>query len=95
MLEIKNIAVEPVFQKKGLGRALIAYIENTHRQPILFCWWAPAKKPHRALYENAASAIRIESQTSSPTTTTIPFARAACRQDMVHTKRSQANPALA
>ena len=32
VLEIKNIAVEPAFQKKGLGRALIAYIENTHRQ---------------------------------------------------------------
>lgn len=32
VLEIKNIAVAPAFQKKGLGRALIAYIENTHRQ---------------------------------------------------------------
>ena len=32
VLEIKNIAVEPAFQKKGLGHALIAYIENTHRQ---------------------------------------------------------------
>ena len=32
VLEIKNIAVEPAFQKTGLGRALIAYIENTHRQ---------------------------------------------------------------
>ena len=32
VLEIKNIAVEPAFQKKGLGRALIAYIENAYRQ---------------------------------------------------------------
>lgn len=32
VLEIKNIAVAPAFQKKGLGRALIAYIENAYRQ---------------------------------------------------------------
>ena len=32
VLEIKNIAVEPAFQKKGLGRALIAYIEYAYRQ---------------------------------------------------------------
>ena len=34
VLEIKNIAVEPAFQKKGLGRALIPYLENTHRQTL-------------------------------------------------------------
>lgn len=32
VLEIKNIAVAPAFQKKGLGRALIAFIENAYRQ---------------------------------------------------------------
>ena len=31
ILEIKNLAVHPSFQRKGIGRSMIAFIENGYR----------------------------------------------------------------
>lgn len=33
--EIKNLAVEPAFQRRGLGRAMIDFVAETYRKPLL------------------------------------------------------------
>lgn len=33
--EIKNLAVEPAYQRRGLGRSLVAFAAETYRKPLL------------------------------------------------------------
>ena len=73
VLELKNIAVEPDFQGKGYGKALVDFLIRTYVDSICCYRWVLGTAPPPSRFTRAAAfAGIIWSRTFSLTTTTTP-----------------------
>lgn len=80
VLEIKNLAVDPAYQRRGLGRALIEFVADRARGRYDALQVGTGDSPLTVpSTRHAALSGTTASRTSSPTTTTTPsWRRASC-----------------
>ena len=76
VLELKNLAVEPAFQGRGYGKAMVDFLVRTYRGQYTVLQAGHRGRPPPSSRRPAAFAGTIWSKTFSPNTTTTPSARA-------------------